>query len=129
MDLLPTFAKLAGAKVPDDRVIDGKDITPLLLAKPNAKSPYKAFFYYYHDELKAVRSEEWKLHTSGQLYNLDKDIGEQTDVAVQNSDVVKRLKGYLAECRADLGNPKNCRPVGVNKNPQYLVPLKNPKKG
>ncbi len=129
MDLLPTFAKLAGAKVPDDRVIDGKDITPLLLAEPNAKSPHKAFFYYYHDELKAVRSGEWKLHTDGQLYNLDKDIGEQTDVAAQNPDVVNRLKGYLAECRADLDNPKNCRPVGVNKNPQYLVPLKDPKKG
>ena len=128
MDLLPTFAKLGGGKVPDDRVIDGKDISSLLLARPGAKSPHKAFFYYFHDELKAVRSGQWKLHTDGQLYNLDKDISEQTDVAAQDPDVVKRLNTYLAECRADLDDPKNCRPVGVNKNPKYLVPLPDPKK-
>ncbi|MHC4202545.1 MAG: sulfatase family protein, partial [Planctomycetota bacterium] len=75
MDLLPTFAGLGGGKVPDDRVIDGKDIAPLLFGKPNAKSPYKAFFYYKQNKLQAVRSGAWKLHANGQLYNLEKDIG------------------------------------------------------
>jgi arylsulfatase A-like enzyme len=124
MDLLPTFAKLGGGKVPDDRVIDGKDISPVLLGKPNAKTPHKAFFYYLHDELKAVRSGSWKLHTDGQLYNLDLDIGEQKNVAVENKAAVARLNKRLAECRADLDDPKNCRPVGVSKNPQYLVPVR-----
>jgi arylsulfatase A-like enzyme len=39
MDLLPTLTRLAGGEVPDDRVIDGKNIWPLLAGKPDAKSP------------------------------------------------------------------------------------------
>ena len=45
MDLLPTLAKLAGAKPPADRTLDRKDIAPLLLAKPGAATPHKAFFF------------------------------------------------------------------------------------
>jgi arylsulfatase A-like enzyme len=46
MDLLPTFAKLAGTKPPTDRVIDGRDLWPVMSGQPNAKSPHKAFYYY-----------------------------------------------------------------------------------
>jgi arylsulfatase A-like enzyme len=123
MDLLPTLATLGGAKVPDDRVIDGKDITPILRDPKYAKSPYKAFYYYGQDNLQAVRSGPWKLHVKGQLYNLEKDIGEENDVAGENPEIVARLRKYLDECRADLDDPKNCRPVGLNEDPQYLVPL------
>jgi len=128
MDLLPTFAALGGGKVPGDRVIDGKDIVPLLLGRANAKSPHKAFFYYWRNNLRAVRSGEWKLHTNGQLYNLKKDIGERKNVAKQNPDIVTRLRKYLDQCRADLDDPKNCRPVGKNMSPQYLLPLQGSKK-
>jgi arylsulfatase A-like enzyme len=121
MDLLPTFARLGGGKVPDDRVIDGKDITALLREPGKARSPHKAFFYYHYSTLRAVRSGPWKLHTSGELYNLDEDIGETKNIAGQHPEVVKRLKRLLEQCRADLDNPKNCRPVGKNRNPQYLV--------
>jgi len=127
MDLLPTFAGLAGAKVPTDRVIDGKNIAPLLLGRPNAKSPHQAFFYYKADNLRAVRAGEWKLHTNGQLYNLEKDIGERHNVAKQNPDILTRLRKYLDQARADLDDPKNCRPVGKNMNPKYLVPLEKSK--
>jgi len=61
MDLLPTFAGLAGAKVPDDRTIDGKDILPLLTGAPGARSPHEAFYYYNYLRLNAVRSGKWKL--------------------------------------------------------------------
>lgn len=60
MDLLPTFAKLAGAQIPSDRVIDGKDIWPVLAH--NQKSPHQAFFYHRGETLLAVRSGNWKLH-------------------------------------------------------------------
>jgi arylsulfatase A len=45
MDILPTIAKLAGAKLPAHR-IDGKDIWPLMTGVPGAKSPHEAFLYY-----------------------------------------------------------------------------------
>jgi len=120
MDLLPTFAALGGGTVPDNRVIDGKDITPLLLGKPGAKTPHDAFYYFRVDRLEAVRSGPWKLHARGQLYNLDDDVGESRDVAKQNPDVVARLKGLMATITADL--KKNSRPVGRVERAVYLVP-------
>ena len=115
MDMLPTAAALAGATVPKDHVIDGKDIRPLLKGTPGAKSPYDAFFYHTsRGHLAAVRCGKWKLHlkppdqrrrrkapqpkpqpTGAQLYDLSADIGEKTNVAAQNPDVVKRLTAIL----------------------------------
>ena len=126
IDLLPTFAKLGGGKAPTDRIIDGKDIADLLHGKPGAKSPHKAFYYYRASALAAVRSGPWKLWNKGQLYNLDKDIGEKKNVAAQNPKVVKRLKALLEESRQDLGDGNrkgaNCRTVGVAQNARILVP-------
>lgn len=120
MDLLPTCAALTGTALPADLIIDGKDLTPILKTPQQAKSQYDAFFYYNHNDLKAVRSGDWKLHSNGQLYNLKTDIGEKQNIAKENPEVVARLNQLLATCRADLNNPKNCRPVGKNSNPQYL---------
>lgn len=122
MDLLPTIAQLAGSQAPSDRKIDGKDIAPLLFSEPGAKTPHEAFYYHWQTELRAVRSGPWKLHTSGELYNLEKDIGEGLDVAKRNPKVVERLNALLDDCRADLDNPANIRPAGFNPNPIHLLP-------
>ena len=105
MDFFATFGKLAGATLPADRVIDSRDIWPLM-TDPAAKSPRDAFYIYegsiqYRAEagrpkntrlLKAVRSGKWKLHMdSADLYDLDSDIGESNNVADRNRDVVERL--------------------------------------
>jgi arylsulfatase A-like enzyme len=121
MDMLPTFASLVGGSVPADRTIDGKDISQLLRDPAHAKSPHEAFFYHSQNNLRAVRSGPWKLHANGQLYNLEADIGETKNVAAQYPEVVKRLGDLLAECRADLGDPTNCRPVGKSADPQFLT--------
>jgi len=120
MDLLPTFAKMAGGKVPNDRVIDGKDIAPLLLGTPDAKTPHDRFFYHQADNLRAVRSGSWKLFRSGQLYNLDEDIAETKNVAAANPEVVRRLTGYMDAFDKEV--IENGRPIGVEKNPRTLVP-------
>ena len=105
MDLLPTCAAIAGAKVPDDRVIDGKSLLPLLEGRKGAKSPHEAFFY----RTEAVRSGKWKLKKK-ELYNLEEDVGETKNLAASNPEVVKRLSGYLAAYKEDLA--KNSRPAG-----------------
>ncbi|MBL7141390.1 MAG: sulfatase [Planctomycetes bacterium] len=126
MDVLPTFAALAGARPPADRIIDGHDIRPLLLGQPGAASPYQTFFYYGGQRLQAVRSGQWKLFADGPLYDLDADIGETTDVAKAHPDVVARLQAQLALARADLGEGKtpgpNCRPCGVAPDARTLLP-------
>ena len=65
MDLLPTFAKLAGAEVPSDRVIDGKDVWSVIIG--DQKSPHEAFFYYKSNSLEAVRSGKWKMHLKSRV--------------------------------------------------------------
>ena len=95
MDLHPTFAKLASAKMPLDRVIDGRDISPILLGESGAKTPHDRFFYQQGGRLAAVRSGDWKL-LNGQLYNLRKDLKESKNVASRYPGVAKRLqKAYL----------------------------------
>jgi len=141
MDLLPTFARLAGTKPPGDRIIDGKDIWPLMSGKKNAKTPRQAFYYYQIDQLQAVRSGRWKLHlplkqkkknwgkptpdVPLQLYDLKTDIGEAENVATYHPDVVKRLLALAEKAREDLGDVgrkgKNQRPAGWENNPRPLL--------
>ena len=141
MDLLPTFAKLAGTKPPGDRVIDGKNIWPLMSGKKGAKTPHEAFYYYQIDQLQAVRSGRWKLHLSLelkkrnwgkgipdaplQLYDLDADIAEKNNIADKHPDVVKRLLALAEQAREDLGDVKrpgkHQRPAGLAVSPKPLL--------
>jgi arylsulfatase A len=120
MDLLPTFAKLAGADVPNDRVIDGKDIWPVITQ--NLPSPHKAFFYHSTTNLRAVRSGNWKLHVKEgkpeALYDLEKDIGESNNVLKGNDSITNRLLAYIETFENDLAH--NSRLSGHVDNP---VPL------
>ena len=141
MDLLPTFARLAGADLPADRIIDGHDITPLLAGEPGAASPYEAFYYYDQDQLQAVRAGRWKLYLPlaekkgrgrkvpatgpGLLFDLVADVAEKTDVAAVHPDVVARLAALAEKARADLGDGPapgaNQRPAGWEPNPTPRV--------
>ncbi len=60
-DLFPTICSLAGAQVPKDRVIDGRDIFPLMTT-PGAKSPHEAIYCMQGEQLHVIRSGKWKLH-------------------------------------------------------------------
>jgi hypothetical protein len=59
-DLFTTCTKLAGVYLPQDRMIDGKDILPVL--KGEASSPHVTLFYYDTRTLLAVRHQHWKYH-------------------------------------------------------------------
>ncbi|HUT33108.1 MAG TPA: sulfatase [Planctomycetota bacterium] len=130
MDLLPTFAKLAGTQAPTDRVIDGRDIWPLMAGVEGARTPHEAYFYYRGYSLEAVRSGNWKLHfprregrkgdqqVGPALYDLAADIGEANNVAGAHADVVKRLEALAAQMREDIGDGKK---AGKNRRPPGTV--------
>lgn len=61
IDLFPTICKLAGVALPADRVIDGKDIFPLMTDK-SARTPHEALYSMSGTNLQTVRSGRWKLH-------------------------------------------------------------------
>jgi len=127
MDILPTFARLAGARLPKKK-IDGKDIWPLISGQPGAKSPHEAFYYYRGWDLQAVRSGKWKLHLPHKyrhlvkpgkdgkpgiyeqktielaLFDLENDISEKNNLVSQYPDVVKRLMKLADKIREDIGD-------------------------
>ena len=96
LDIFPTFLSLAGAKPPGDRVIDGKDLSPLLFEqKPRGGD---TLFFYFQDELQACRSGDWKLKLgkeTTELFDLSKDPSEAHDLSATHEDVVRRLRGEM----------------------------------
>ncbi len=125
MDILPTLVKLAGGKAPTDRKIDGVDIWPILAGKKDAKPPRETFYYYRGLNLQAVRHGAWKLHLrSGELHNLESDIGESKNVAEDNAEVVAKLRQLAADTKNDLGMKgigPGCRPLGKVENAKPLI--------
>ena len=142
IDLLPTIAAITGSRAPADRIVDGRDIWPLLTNQANAASPHDALYFYWGTELHAIRSGRWKLHlphpyqslesagTNGMpgkyvrrelelsLFDLEKDPGETTNVAADQPAVVRQLMQHVERAREDLGDSltnrtgKNVRPAG-----------------
>jgi arylsulfatase A-like enzyme len=120
MDLLPTFASLAGGKLPAN-TIDGKNIWPLLSAQPGARTPHSAYYYYHVDQLQAVRSGPWKLYVpltrqrtrsgainaineAARLYNVVSDPGETRNEVANQPDVVASLMKWAAKAQDDIGD-------------------------
>lgn len=126
MDVLPTFAQLARAKLPAGRKLDGVDIFPVLAGAP-ATPPRDTFLYHRGFLLEAIRSGPWKLHlATGELYNLSTDIGEATNVAAQNPTIVARLTALADATHSDLGRDgigPGCRAIGRVENPLPLIAL------
>ena len=136
MDLFPTFANLAGGTIPQDRIIDGKDIQALLRNEPGAKTPHETFFYRRGAILYAVRSGPWKLFVkdyqqgnntlpAGTLFNLDNDIGETTDVSSANPDVVARLQALAIASVKDIGDGRDN--PGQNRRKAAYIDLEDAK--
>jgi hypothetical protein len=138
--LLPTCLKIAGAEVPAQPVIDGRDLSPLLFGQ-SKDSPREAHYYFSSYNLQAVRQGPWKLalttqkETMGQeaaddakknprLYHLDQDIGEKTNLAAQHPDIVAKLTALAEKMTTEIGGdePKSRRPAGEVENPVTLYP-------
>jgi arylsulfatase len=130
LDVMPTFARLAGAEVPKDRVIDGVDQSNLLSGKCD-RSARSTYYYYVKNTLHAVRENDWKLvlpdRPAGysyvsdktpirrpQLYNLKADVSETRDLAAEHPQLVERLSDLIARAQRDIGDQgkpgKNARP-------------------
>lgn len=92
MDFLPTFAKLAGASIPDGHLVDGMDMMPLLQGDTKTSD---RVLHWMHGAAWAVRKGAWKLMGHGghgqKLVNLDDDISEKNDLIQKNADSADEL--------------------------------------
>ncbi len=129
IDLLPTFAELAGvdlqqALVTDghQQIIDGHSIVDLIEAREGAESPHEAYFYRQD----AVRMGKWKLRTRGkgrvkskggirfpQLFDLRQDVSELHNLAAEHPEQVAKMEAALQAHNSRLKNER--RPIGEEK--------------
>ena len=105
IDLFPTIAKLAGAPLPELK-IDGIDAWPMISRQPG-KDGVKG---EYMD--KKVEKVE--------LYDLENDISETTDVSAQHPEIVKRLEAEAEKARAELGDALTKRTGSGTREPGRL---------
>lgn len=128
-DLFPTFAAMASASLPANYKGDGENRESVLLGKPSARD--KDMYWEYgrnsyafnypkgrdHSPNLAIRSGKWKLlvdyHMNDvELYDMDTDYFETTNVAEKHPEIVKELKRklitwrtYLPDLTPDRANP------------------------
>jgi arylsulfatase A-like enzyme len=136
IDIFPTVAELIGAELPA-HPLDGRSIWPLMKGEPGAASPHESLFFYYGNNLEAVRSGRWKLHfphkyrtlsgrqggrdglpvlydqsaTGWALYDLVEDVGETTNLIDSRPEVAAGLNALAEEFDKELQSQR--RPRGV----------------
>ncbi len=132
MDLFPTFAKLAGGRVPDDRPIDGIDMADFFLGKKE-KSGREGFIVYMGNDVYGVKWRNWKLNFKEQdtlfsetreygiprLYNLYTDPQEQENILFPNTWVPKAALGQLG---AHIVSLKTNPPIKPGTKDPYVPP-------
>jgi len=111
LDIFPTVSHLAGVDLPDDRVVDGVNLTPVLLGE--GESSRKEMLFYRGATLYAARKGDFKAHfiiqgAYGQfgrrkvmrnpsLYNLKEDPGEKYNVAEKYPEILREIEKMVED--------------------------------
>lgn len=150
LDLLPTFATLAGAEPTPNVTLDGMDISELLKSPGKSKPSARMLTHYFGVQLQSVRQGDWKLilpidapptlrieslwfvhqpqlfdrqhrlWPRATLFHLPTDLGEQNDVAAAHPEIVVSLSRQALEF--DHAFQPNIRPVLRLPGPQLPAP-------
>jgi arylsulfatase len=132
MDLFPTLARIAGGKVPEDRAIDGIDMSDLMLGKTK-KSGRDGFIVYMGNDIFGVKWRDWKIHfkeqtgwngvlreyTMPRVYNLINDPQERDNVLFPHTWV---LKAGLPQLEAHVSSLKKFPPIPSGAPDPYEPP-------
>ena len=140
IDFMPTFAEIAGVKIPDQKQADGQSLVSLF-ADANAKLPKRSLFWHFpiylqtngkqksecatHDRWfrtrpgSVIRTGKWKLHEYFEdgrleLYDLESDISETMNLAKDQPEVAQRLHDELKNWRK-----RTAAPVPKKLNPDF----------
>ena len=119
IDVLPTIAAITGQPLPNEKEIDGIDVSDLWMGK--AREPLRDEFLYYTSQgrIEGIRNGNWKLlvkrprnrnraaNTRVLLFDLGSDLAEQNNVASENPDVVSKLRSRMEQQDAEI--TKNAR--------------------
>ncbi len=93
LDIFATAAKLGGATMPADRVMDGKDLMPLMMGKTDER-PHENLYWRFGPQ-RAIRSGDLKLvkfqGKPDRLFDLSKDLSEKHDISDEKPEDARRL--------------------------------------
>jgi len=111
-DMYATAAAAAGADLPEDRVMDGVDLTPYVTGIDTSRPPHE-YLFFRSGAAQAVRDGRWKLVVSAPksmprkewLFDLNAD-GEWTDLLAENPAVAERLRGVLESHNSEQSAPR-----------------------
>ncbi|VGO23123.1 sulfatase [Pontiella sulfatireligans] len=137
IDFYPTFLEIAGVDKPQGKVLDGESLVPLLTQ--SGSFPERTLFWHFpiylqkyagkaddsHDVLfrtrpgSTLRQGNWKLHEyfedgTIELYDLESDLGERTNVAAEHPEKTAELHRLLKQWRAEMNAA-----VPTAKNPAF----------
>lgn len=134
MDILPTFCTLAGADVPEDREIDGLDLSETLLR--GKESPRDEMIYYrgqrvyaarkgcykahFFTELSYQKDNRWQQHDPPLLYNVEEDPSEKYNIAADYKKVIQDIQKMVEKHRKTLGPPQDNLVARIKEGPAVL---------
>lgn len=115
LDILPSLSRLAKARETGDPVLDGYDVSGVLLGVAGAHSPRTALYSLYglnKKRLESMRSGSWKLHLTSPpaLYDLSVDLAETRDVSSEYPEVVQELTRLAEQTRREIEIPSLSKP-------------------
>ena len=116
IDLLPTFAAMASASLPQSAQLDGRSILPILSGDTD-ESPHKALYFFNNERIAAVRTQNWKMlirarylgidrqlpeHGVLLLFDMQGDPMERYSMAAHRPDKWRELQAHLARGQREL---------------------------
>ena len=110
LDILPTIAELTNSPIEENNELDGVNIIPFLKGSKKGRPHPNLYIRKFDEDLYSVRNGDMKLvikekNTVKELYNLDKDIGEENNLADFFPQEVRRLESILQTWDAQLIDP------------------------
>lgn len=136
IDVFPTLCELIGAPLPSGRKLDGTSILPLI-RNGGGESPHDYLFHQWNrvrplldpapepaaaapPDRKAFRPN-WAVHSrrgfklisTGELFDLEKDPGEKNDIAKQHPEIVRELRAQFEKFFADVTGGQDYRRVPI----------------
>jgi arylsulfatase A-like enzyme len=100
IDLLPTLTALAGVTRVGDKPLDGRDLSPLLRGAAS-QWPERMIFSTWAGRI-SVRTQQYRLDSTGALYDMTADPGQTRNVAGEQPEVAARLVQAVADWRTEM---------------------------
>lgn len=120
IDLFPTVAAMAGVPLPDSLTLDGRNILPILTGASN-KSPHEALYFFNHDRIAGLRTQEWKMVVRADYRNIERwlpgrdlrllfdmrtDPAERYSLAAHRPDKWREMKALLERGQQEFNLPR-----------------------